>query len=52
VPIRKASELFGVLNMVFFSPEDLNIIKNGPSERRRLLPATGNAFMDAPDNFI
>ena len=37
VPIRKASELFGVLNMVFFSPEDLNIIKNGPSERRRFL---------------
>lgn len=37
VPIRKASELFGVLNMVFFSPEDLNIIKNSPSERRRFL---------------
>ena len=37
VPIRKASELFGILNMVFFSPEDLNIIKNGPSERRRFL---------------
>ena len=37
MPIRKASELFGVLNMVFFSPEDLNIIKNGPSERRRFL---------------
>lgn len=28
VPIRKASELFGVANFVFFSPEDLNIIKN------------------------
>ena len=26
IPIRKASELFGVLNVVFFSPEDLNII--------------------------
>lgn len=37
VPIKKASELFGILNMVFFSPEDLNIIKNGPSERRRFL---------------
>jgi DNA replication and repair protein RecF len=37
VPIRKASELFGILNIVFFSPEDLNIIKNGPSERRRFL---------------
>lgn len=37
VPIKKASELFGVLHMVFFSPEDLNIIKDGPSERRRFL---------------
>ena len=37
LPIRKASELFGVVNMVFFSPEDLNIIKNGPGERRRFL---------------
>lgn len=37
IPIRKASELFGILNIVFFSPEDLNIIKNGPSERRRFL---------------
>ncbi len=37
VPIKKASELFGILNIVFFSPEDLNILKNGPSERRRFL---------------
>ena len=37
VPIRKASELFGIVNVIFFSPEDLNIIKNGPSERRRFL---------------
>ena len=37
VPIRKAAELFGILNIVFFSPEDLNIIKSGPSERRRFL---------------
>ena len=39
VPIKKASELFGVMNMVFFSPEDLNIIKEGPSERRRFMDA-------------
>lgn len=37
VPIRKVSELFGIVNVVFFSPEDLNIIKNGPAERRRFL---------------
>ena len=37
IPIKKASELFGIFNVVFFSPEDLNIIKNGPSERRRFI---------------
>ena len=37
LPIKKARELLGVVNLVFFSPEDLNIIKNGPSERRRFL---------------
>jgi DNA replication and repair protein RecF len=37
VPIRKASELFGIANFVFFSPEDLSIIKQGPSERRRFI---------------
>ena len=37
IPIRRASELFGVANVVFFSPEDLNLIKNGPSERRRFI---------------
>ncbi|EOS71451.1 DNA replication and repair protein RecF [Dorea sp. 5-2] len=37
LPIRKAGELFGIINIVFFSPEDLNIIKNGPSERRRFI---------------
>ncbi len=37
MPIRKASELFGIVNFVFFSPEDLNIIKNGPAERRRFI---------------
>lgn len=37
VPIRKAGELFGIANFVFFSPEDLNIIKNGPAERRRFI---------------
>ena len=32
-PIKKPVSFFGILNMVFFSPEDLNIIKNGPTER-------------------
>ncbi len=37
MPIRKASDLFGIMHFVFFSPEDLSIIKNGPSERRRFM---------------
>ena len=35
--IKKASELLGLCNVVFFSPEDLNIIKNGPAERRKFV---------------
>ncbi len=37
LPLRRASELMGIANVVFFSPEDLNIIKNGPAERRRFI---------------
>ena len=37
VPIRKVSELFGVLHVVFFSPEDLKIVKSSPQERRRFI---------------
>ena len=37
VPIKKAGELFGIVHFVFFSPEDLNLIKNGPAERRRFI---------------
>ena len=37
IPIRRASELFGIIHFVFFSPEDLNIIKEGPSGRRRFI---------------
>lgn len=37
VKIKKAAEILGILNVIFFSPEDLSIIKNGPSERRRFV---------------
>ena len=37
IPIRKSTELFGLMNVVFFSPEDLSMIKNGPGERRRFM---------------
>jgi len=39
VPIKKATDLFGLINIILFSPEDLNIIKNGPSERRKFMDA-------------
>ena len=39
LPIKKARELLGVVNLVFFSPEDLNIIKNVTGERRRFMDA-------------
>lgn len=37
IPIRKSSEFVGLVNVVFFSPEDLSIIKNGPAERRHFM---------------
>ena len=35
--IKKAADLLGLCSIVFFSPEDLSIIKNGPAERRRFV---------------
>lgn len=37
IPIRRSGELMGLINIIFFSPEDLRIIKNGPAERRRFI---------------
>lgn len=37
IPIKRSGELLGLLNVIFFSPEDLRIIKNGPAERRRFI---------------
>ncbi len=37
IPVRKSAELFGLLHAISFSPEDLGMMKNGPSERRRFL---------------
>ena len=36
-PIKKASELLGYLKIVLFSPEDMLIVRNGPSDRRRFI---------------
>ena len=37
LPIKKLGQLFGNLLTVIFSPEDLQLIKAGPSERRRFM---------------
>jgi DNA replication and repair protein RecF len=37
IKINKIGELFGTFNVVMFSPEDLKIIKESPSLRRKLL---------------
>ena len=37
VKIKKLSELLGNLNVVIFTPDDINILKGGPQNRRRFL---------------
>lgn len=37
LPIKNSNELMGLSHIVFFSPEDLGIIKDGPEERRRFI---------------
>ena len=40
VPVKAASELSGVLNTIFFSPEDLQLIREGAAQRRRFMDAS------------
>ena len=37
IKIKKLSELLGTINVVLFSPDDINILKEGPSKRRKFL---------------
>lgn len=37
IKLKKISEIFGVFNAVIFSPEDLKIVKDSPSYRRKFL---------------
>ena len=37
VKIKKLSELLGHINVVIFTPDDINILKGGPQNRRRFL---------------
>ena len=37
VKLKKLSELLGNINIVIFTPDDINILKDGPASRRRFL---------------
>lgn len=37
IPLNRAGELFGVLGVVFFSPDEMKLVKESPQERRRFL---------------
>ena len=37
IKLRKLSELLGNINTVIFTPDDINILKGGPQNRRRFL---------------
>ena len=37
IKIKKLSELLGNINVVIFTPDDINILKGGPQERRKFL---------------
>ena len=37
VKLKKLSELLGNINIVIFTPDDINILKEGPANRRRFL---------------
>ena len=37
IPIQKMGELMGQINCVFFSPDELRLIKEAPSDRRRFM---------------
>ena len=36
-PLKRARDLLGVLRVTVFAPDDLNLVKGGPTERRRYL---------------
>lgn len=37
LPVKRAAELIGVLGVVFFSPDEMRLVKETPAERRRFL---------------
>jgi DNA replication and repair protein RecF len=39
-PLKRARDLLGTIRVTVFSPDDLELVKGGPAERRRLLDET------------
>lgn len=37
IPINRAGELLGILGIVFFSPDEMKLVKEAPQERRKFL---------------
>ncbi len=37
IPLNRAGELFGVLGVVYFSPDEMKLVKESPQERRRFM---------------
>ncbi len=37
LPLSKLSQLLGIINVVYFSPDEMKLIKESPSDRRRFL---------------
>ena len=37
IPVQKMGELMGQINCVFFSPDELRLVKDAPADRRRFL---------------
>ena len=36
-PVRSQKEIFGIVQTIYFSPEDLDLVRGDPSERRRFI---------------
>lgn len=37
IPITRTSDIIGLINIVYFSPDELSVVKDAPSERRRYI---------------
>lgn len=52
IKIKKLSELLGNINTVIFTPDDINILKDGPQKRRRFLDILISQLRPSYINYI